>query len=907
MLLQIADTDIPGSWQGRWPEDSEISTKCWEVSGINPETRGDWKPLALSFIRAEFWRVLGQTIHALQRTIECTSPQSKHRATQQSWNSDDWTFRCLPENELAPVQDFLGNLEKWAGILYPPDSIMLTRLEGDALISATLATIPAEELLKVLEPQFDSPILPHPDMKQAFDLSSYGGKLLASETAYRKLVQSGHIGEFPNSFSPWALLHYSRKTPSSRIAIGKAIKSTFHRGNDLQDKAKLLPVARNMGVSHYLPGLVASYWKKNAYNLLDKITKKPVIQKTERFQLLLQYAQARKLALSWKETTTSRIPTLHRLLWGTCWKSENLETWNISPSVAPVHGLPIRVALRFLRDALHQLTLNENNHPNNLAVWQISEEYIPLLSAGRRLQLGWESTAPDVQPSSDIPFIKLAWGPDYFEIPPHPAFFLSACADLHQLSDTWEQVFHQILYFFMAVTGSEHYLDGLLERGPSIVPFEERWALRARIHLPSDIWRDFKEIEQWWAFGSPFGKTTDNLLAGITIPSLIQKIDNILEPGIELNDFKIERIDISLQPDSDFEFPVAVKAMSTEHANAEESAQINPDGSTLAKTLHVRIGQLEAHPDWKNLVSNFPRTSRLERQQIMRQVWAVFQGEDLTQSSTDRNSSALIVMPELSVPYLETPTLIQLARKYNHAVVAGLLWQPLPSAIPAHASMATPYRFFVNEALIAIPVKTTPRSTIPLVRHFTIRKPQPAHIEYGLADALTKKSGGSQTWQIMPGTRWYRFIHPEWGDFSVAICSDLLDTTPWSSMRGQLLHLFQCAFNKDIDLFESLTWVRAYENYVNMVSVNHGKYGGSFVWTPKHSHSRELARLRGNKLLLTADIDIPVQDLWEQQKTGVKFSRQQEMSNWLGKQKPKKRGDFKSPPPSFRDRRKGTT
>ena len=75
-------------------------------------------------------------------------------------------------------------------------------------------------------------------------------------------------------------------------------------------------------------------------------------------------------------------------------------------------------------------------------------------------------------------------------------------------------------------------------------------------------------------------------------------------------------------------------------------------------------------------------------------------------------------------------------------------------------------------------------------------------------------------------------MHPQWGDFTIAICADLLDAGPWRSLRGELLHLFMVAFNEDVDLYDSLTWIRAYENYVNLVAVNHGSLGGSFLWTP---------------------------------------------------------------------------
>ena len=113
-----------------------------------------------------------------------------------------------------------------------------------------------------------------------------------------------------------------------------------------------------------------------------------------------------------------------------------------------------------------------------------------------------------------------------------------------------------------------------------------------------------------------------------------------------------------------------------------------------------------------------------------------------------------------------------------------------------------------------------------------------------------------------------------------------------------MLHLFTVAFNKDIELYDALTWVRAYESYVNVLAVNHGKYGGSFVWTPKGSHQKELARLRGSKLFLVADVELPVKDLFDAQRQGVKLAVKAAKKEWAGGQK--KPQLFKSPPPGFR-------
>ena len=109
--------------------------------------------------------------------------------------------------------------------------------------------------------------------------------------------------------------------------------------------------------------------------------------------------------------------------------------------------------------------------------------------------------------------------------------------------------------------------------------------------------------------------------------------------------------------------------------------------------------------------------------------------------------------------------------------------------------------------------------------------------------------------------------------------------------------MFTVAFNKDVELYDALTWVRAYESYVNVLAVNHGQFGGSFVWTPKHSYARELARLRGSDLFLLADVEIPVKSLLDAQNKGVKQAVEEAKRKWMNQ--PQGRVTFKAPPPGY--------
>jgi len=101
-------------------------------------------------------------------------------------------------------------------------------------------------------------------------------------------------------------------------------------------------------------------------------------------------------------------------------------------------------------------------------------------------------------------------------------------------------------------------------------------------------------------------------------------------------------------------------------------------------------------------------------------------------------------------------------------------------------------------------------------------------------------------------------------------------------------------------LYEAMTWVRAYENFANVVLVNHGDYGGSFAWSPKGGRGKEITRLRGNDLYLVADVQLPVKQLLEKQKKGVQDAIDGAKKEW-GNAQPKK-DKFKTPPPGYRRR-----
>lgn len=292
------------------------------------------------------------------------------------------------------------------------------------------------------------------------------------------------------------------------------------------------------------------------------------------------------------------------------------------------------------------------------------------------------------------------------------------------------------------------------------------------------------------------------------------------------------------------------------------------------------------------VVSRFPAMGWETAAAAVSQILSVFEPSG---EGTGASRSELVLLPESTVPPREAGTLRRLVARKGIASLAGLYWRPLRPAYRPAGGRSVGWRCFVNEAELAVPEGCGDRGPTT-VRWFRVRKPVPAHIEDGLAMALTLRDPGV-VWTVLPGYRWYRFVHPRWGDFTIAICADLIDAEPWRSLRDELLHLLMVAHNLDVDLYDALTWVRAYENYVNVASVNHGKIGGSFVWTPRSAHGRELAKLRGGGLFLKADVRLPVKALRLAQRDGLKDTVIAAVTKWQASTE--SGPGFKSPPPGF--------
>lgn len=552
--------------------------------------------------------------------------------------------------------------------------------------------------------------------------------------------------------------------------------------------------------------------------------------------------------------------TLHKLLWGVA-KAGDVSTWAIRAYEVPSIGLPVRVAAALL------LSIQEEQCPDGWSpsygplVWSLVDSK-KLLSAGRRLQLGYESEQSNVG-SARSPRVRRS---ESWEVPPHPAYFLPLVDGVTVHADSYV-LYCDALLFLTALDGGERILDSLYQAGLAGVPFEDRWAWRSRIHLGEETWKALDDAVRW--ANAPSGPSA-------ALKSLVQSIRELWCGKISYDDFGAERVDLLLEEGKYLEVVRTVGALDT-HPALPPDLKLSVE--ELSDRLTVRVAQLS---HWYSKVPEaFPKLQRADVDEVMRQVAASFAG------SAPDSEPDLLLLPEVSVPQSEVATLRQLVAKTGITALYGLYWRELPAAYPGGSNTR---KWIVNEAEIVVPLGHNTAGP-PTVRWFRVRKPVPAHIEEGLARQVSKRH------RLLKGRRWYRFVHRKWGDFSVAICADLIDAEPWRVFRGEMLHLFTVAFNKDVELYDALTWVRAYESYVNVLAVNHGMYGGSFVWTPKGSHARELARLRGSGLFVVADVRMPVKDLLNAQREGVKLAVDAAEKAWAGDEQIPQQ--FKSPPPGF--------
>ena len=579
-----------------------------------------------------------------------------------------------------------------------------------------------------------------------------------------------------------------------------------------------------------------------------------------------------------------RSPTLHRLLWGVDAASADLAAWKIRPWEIPAVGLPVRVATTLFLAGRRMDPLPGWAPERGPLTWHLKDG-ARTLADGRRCQFGFGevSSYRDTAPAQDREPGPVVRKTEEWEVAPHPAYYLPFVGGSSDVHPEAYSFYCDVLLLLTALDGGETILDGLAEHGAGSTPFEDRWSWRSRLHVPAVAWESIERVVRWAERPERDADTESALL--------VEVLETLGGTAIVPDDFLDERIDLRFDPFADHE--VARTVRRTGSTDQDLPPQLRLGESGTRETMGVRICQVSHWP--REPLRRFPGMDPKSARGIMEQVASAFQSPSHTESG---RPPELVVLPEVSIPQPEVRTLRDLVKNTGRASLAGLYWRVLPPACRPGGGARATMRWFVNEAELAVPVGHDERGPTGL-RWYRVRKPLPAHFETGLAASLGVRRSG-ESWRVLAGQRWYRFVHPRWGDFSIAICSDLIDAGPWRSLRGELLHLFVVAHTRDVDLYDSLTWVRAYENYVNLVAVNHGRYGGSALWTPRRQHGKELARLHGSGLFVIADVEVPVGDLLRAQLNGVPDAVYSAGAEWQGTKVPAT--EFKAPPPGFRRR-----
>lgn len=854
-----------GSWACLWPE---------EDGAEEPHARDCvWRALYLSFHRCMFWHTLAEVLRELWRHHDRIRRQDPDdTGPSPVW----WTFRAVPEGQHDRVAAFLGGTDKWVRVLYPdgPPDLQGMPWELDELVGAALASVRRLDLAKGwTRAQCAGDVLMVPERLAWLEDNPLTAAVfrefgrLQPASGRRRLLTGAHlaqVGLAGEDARLGAFLFPPRGAP--RVAAAMA------------DGNHAVAIAGSLGCSECVGREVVMSLVPEPHATVARVSRDPFA--------LWEYARARQILVGQGYVVTRGAPTLHRLLWGVAPAGSTLSGWGIRAWEVPSVGLTTRLGARLFVSALESETPIDWQAKHGPVTWHIygCER---LLSASRQHQLGFEtgrSAEDDLRAGpQDPPAARVCPG---WEVPPHAAYFVPFMCTCRpdEVDRDGYLLYCNVLLLVTAMDGGEAILDGLAEAGLGTVPFEDRWAWRSRIHLPLEAWGQVEDGLRW---ADAPGRDSSQIKVALS-----DALRAWVPPRVTLDDFTVERVDLRLDVPRDVEVARDPRTATSLEGSLPDSLRL--DGEALSDDLIVRVAQVSAWADEMAMLARFPRVEARHALHVMQQVGAAFMTPG---RSGDGRTVDVVVLPELCIPQPEVQTVRDLVAKTGRAALAGLYWRVLPPVYRRSAGSRPSRRWFVNEAELVIPVDRQDRGP-PAVRWYRVRKPLPAHMEEGLAQALTGRSPGTK-WGVLPGHRWYRFIHPRWGDFTIAICSDLLDPTPWRSMRGELLHLFMVAFNKDVDLYESLTWIRAYESYVNLVAVNHGRFGGSFLWTPRRRQDRELARLRGGGLDLIADVEIPVRELLREQVDGPHKAVQRAEGEWR-----RKRCDceYKSPPPGYERR-----
>ena len=864
-LRRIARPHSPDDdlwWGKRWPEDLQ---DCHD--------RGEgWTDLYLSFHRAAFWQGLRTVLAELREHLRRTSSQGAEASRESGPSPDSWCFRAIPDGRHRETLDLLGTTDRWVRVMYgaaaEATDLVARRWELDQFVAAVLSTVPrSRAAVAWLRCQPPGEILRVPAAHPG--LGTLTERILRQ--ADRLSVRGGQVA----GLSAGALAHLrlagtDRKT--GRVLYRKGVPRIPDWSRD-RDRA--VKVSQALGCSDAINAAQMGLEVDTPSELIQKIGDEPL--------RLDAYGAVRRTVLGSESRSSLAVESLYRLLWGKPGYPQELSSWRLCPWDMPAVGLPYQVAARLFLSA-----------PNPTPEWRpvygplswFFHEGGEILAAGRQLQFRSVSEVrPSIASRSTNRDSRLGVGKTQtWDVPPHAAFFLPF---LHGpptgIHSGGYDMYCDVLLLLTALDGSERILDVIKESGTGSLPFEERWIWRSRIHLSNCAWNAIESAIRWSE--KPAAAPVDKEGRPLDVKSAVQKSIPSEIATLSSDTFAVERVDLHVDSGTGVEISRAIRTGAWPDQALPDELRI---ATPLKSNVRVRLGQVVAKVE--KPAGNSLRVPAVTRNATMEQVFRAF----LAPSYGGGSSPDLVVLPELTIPNEEVRSLRSCVKETGMAALTGLYWRTLAPVYPASGGVRSQSFWIVNEAELAVPVGYHDRGPTS-IRWYRVRKPLPSHMEDGRAQALQAEYGG--TWKMLPGRRWYRFVHSQWGDFAVAICSDLIDASPWRTLRGEILHLFVVAYNTDVNLYEALTWARAYENYANLVAVNSGNYGGSVAWTPRRRFGRELAQLKGRKMSVLADVSLPVMGLVNAQMSGADDAVCRAQAQW--EERKHCGNEFKSPPPGY--------
>lgn len=933
-------------------EQEPQSTYHGAVSSQVAERRCQHRRLRVSFHRAHFWRQWAACVRALQRV------STDERASHQSW--DAWVLHFTPESA-AKTLAWFADIKRWMGVLYanppsgywPSDGPFLWWWEAEALSDAMLAVLPpSRELFRILgNPEAGTlrrkdclsitdlhSLLPQGDEYSDFRIAI--GRILhwhTEEGEQQLRTPLGSAGSDTNR----ALLWWVRCSRTAAHAVDH-VPPQFAADLPKPDDVCAWAALARLGLW--------DEWKDLGSYMRGPFRRRS-FSYSRRWDCVLaldEYAMTRRLALAhgvpvrWRDFRplfgrvlagklfagrTRRHVTLLEAMY--CVSSEDGKLV-LEDALVPAIGLPWPLALTLATgslerrgtqrrpgfispdtvvlssDAAESITVARQNllqmssRPRLRVHEDVAAKYMALLSD----ECGRHGTHPHLLGNHVRAVTPLC----STSRAPHP-LFLFPYLFFDRDDETPRAKWCAALLLLWMGTGGEQYLDRLYEEVPWQPPLIERDTWRSELVLPRQLWCALDE-----ALGSNSLRAVQTQMDESTLLSIRR---TWLRGDEASRNIKVH--DVFLSPDGDWDL--------TDPSNGPQQYFMEE----YASYLRVCLVQMCKSPDYRRLFSSVDGSALLEDVGTLCDVSAEigerlrevrFRAQRLVESpmgaqneeyaavdDTQLGPDDLVIFPEWSVPHQYTRSLAHFVGETGVGVLAGLTPRELPRAVPAaHEVRRKGIHVLVNEAVLIIPgFSNQPHRGRACRRVFTfrIRKPYASVHELGLVRYLTGKSQPHARWEFVPGLSWYRFTYPGWGSFSVAICSDILDTFIWDWLRGRIQHLFVVAHNQDIDLFDQVTWARSYELFANVVVVNHGSCsGGTLAWTPKHGHDKEVFAARGENIPLSVVVRLPVKSLITHQESGLESGVKFQLAEWQrmieGSEPPKDKTRFKTPAPGYR-------